>query len=382
LIFFIATNPDWGGSEELWCRAADHLLSKGMNVAVAIQKRNARVDALEARGADVRILPTKDSLIRRAWEKVREGKSSFRSRQVGKALASRTPALTVVSDGGCFRSIDILELLVAKRLPFVTITQAVSEDDWPDDEIAKRHRRSLSKASGCFFVSEANLRLFETQLGEGLSAAMVVRNPYNVDFDCQIGWPPLGDRDTLRLACVGRLHPPSKGHHLLLEALSDPVWRTRSWTLSIYGSGTMRESIACMIERYQLKDRVRMVGYEPNVVKIWAENHLLVMPSRYEGLPLAIVEAMLCRRAVLATDVAGHAEVISDNMNGFLAGAPTAKNVLDSLNRVWQRRSDLEAMGKAAGESIRRQVSRDPSLDFAEMLTTISKSNSSPADSL
>ncbi len=54
------------------------------------------------------------------------------------------------------------------------------------------------------------------------------------------------------------------------------------------------------------------------VPDIWAANHLLVMPSRFEELPLAMVEAMLCARPVVATDVAGHKEIIEEGVTGFL----------------------------------------------------------------
>ena len=50
-------------------------------------------------------------------------------------------------------------------------------------------------------------------------------------------------------------------------------------------------------------------GHRP-VEEIWASNHVLVMPSRAEGFPLAIVEAMLCARPVLASDVAGNSEIV------------------------------------------------------------------------
>lgn len=57
------------------------------------------------------------------------------------------------------------------------------------------------------------------------------------------------------------------------------------------------------------------------------------MPSRFEGLPLAMVEAMLCARPVVATDVAGHAEIIEDGVTGFLADAPTAGSMAAALER-------------------------------------------------
>jgi len=84
------------------------------------------------------------------------------------------------------------------------------------------------------------------------------------------------------------------------------------------------------------------------------------LPSRYEGLPLVIVEAMLCGRPVVATNVAGHSEVIEDGVVGFLADAPTVASIANALERLWERRSEAEQMGKAAAVRIRQLVPPDP----------------------
>ncbi|WP_423787774.1 glycosyltransferase, partial [Klebsiella pneumoniae] len=87
-----------------------------------------------------------------------------------------------------------------------------------------------------------------------------------------------------------------------------------------------------------LGDRVKFAGFVTSVENIWAANHALILPSRYEGMPLAMVEAMLCARPVVATDVAGHAEIIDDAINGFLADAPTVGSLGKALDRLWARR--------------------------------------------
>src|SRR5262249_38289882 len=151
------------------------------------------------------------------------------------------------------------------------------------------------------------------QIGCELPNAEVVYNPINVNVQALPPWPSVHE---LHLACVGRLFPPVKGQDILLEALADPVWNIRSWCLTFYGEGQMRHSLERMVDHLGLKDRVRFAGWVESVWNIWAENHVLVMPSRAEGLPLAMVEAMTCARPVVATDVAGHSEIIEDGVTG------------------------------------------------------------------
>ena len=133
----------------------------------------------------------------------------------------------------------------------------------------------------------------------------------------------------------------------------------------------MRGTIEQMVRRLGLGDRVKIVGFVSPVEKIWADNHVLVMPSRYEGLPLALVEAMLCGRPAVATDVAGHSEVLQDGVTGFLADAPTPRSMNKALERLWSRRAELESMGKAAAASIRRHVPADPGRAFAEKIKAL-----------
>ena len=100
----------------------------------------------------------------------------------------------------------------------------------------------------------------------------------------------------------------------------------------------MRDGLERMTRQFGISDRVVMAGHIP-VDKIWTENEVLVMPSRYEGLPLAIVEAMLCGRTIVATDVAGNSEIIDDGVTGFLAKAPTPPALLEALERLWEEAS-------------------------------------------
>jgi glycosyltransferase involved in cell wall biosynthesis len=92
------------------------------------------------------------------------------------------------------------------------------------------------------------------------------------------------------------------------------------------------------------------------------------MPSRLEGLPLAIIEAMLCGRPVVATDVAGHAEVIEDGVTGFLAKAPTVACVGRTLERFWARKEDAREIGATASKRIRQLVPPDPARVFADKI--------------
>src|SRR5262249_19810808 len=163
-----------------------------------------------------------------------------------------------------------------------------------------------------FFVSEANRILAEKQLGYDFDNAEIVHNPVLIEIDSAIPWPPHMSDQELRMACVGRLSS-EKGQDILLDVLASPRWRERNWRLAFSGSGPCRDMLGRLVERLKLQDRVSFAGHVA-VEKIWHENHIMVMPSRHEGMPLTVIEAMFCGRPVVATNVGGNSEVIKDGV--------------------------------------------------------------------
>jgi glycosyltransferase involved in cell wall biosynthesis len=92
-------------------------------------------------------------------------------------------------------------------------------------------------------------------------------------------------------------------------------------------------------------------GMVTDVREIWKQNHLLIMSSHLEGMPLAVVEAMLCGRICIVTNVGGNTEWITDGKNGFIAEAPTVPSVLHTLERAWQLVDNWQQMGADAHET-------------------------------
>jgi glycosyltransferase involved in cell wall biosynthesis len=128
-----------------------------------------------------------------------------------------------------------------------------------------------------------------------------------------------------------------------------------------------------MIDHFGLGRQATIAGWSADPERIWQENHALALASRVEGLPLVVVEAMLCGRPVVATNVAGNAEVVEDGTTGFLADAPTAASFGVALERFWERRSGLKGMGETAARAIRKQITAEPAKVFAEKIKLLLK---------
>lgn len=369
-VVFVSTMtlPEWTAAEELWWRTAANLIMRGFSASASIVgcAPRQRVQQLKAAGIHVYLRPTYYPIWKRAWQyPISRGKTKLLL-EVEKLLRREKPDLVVFS-GHCYTPIELLELCVAMNLPFVTIANGNDDYDWPEDPLADRYRNALPLALRCYFVSNAILRLTEKQIGCELPNAKVVWSQFNVGFNSSPAWPASTLEGELRLACVARLYPAHKGQDILLNALASPVWENRPWHLTFYGAGPMRNTLERLAARLGLSNRVTFAGHVA-VEEIWSANQVLVMPSRSEGGPLATIEAMLCGRPVLATDVGLHPEIIVDGVTGFLVEAPTVSIMADGLEKLWANRANLETMGTAGAKRIRELVPADPIRVFSEKI--------------
>ncbi len=119
------------------------------------------------------------------------------------------------------------------------------------------------------------------------------------------------------VAVVARLEP-QKGHRILLDA-----WRlvTESFPqarLVLLGDGSLREQLRAYAKGLNIDRSVVFAGYQTNVADWLALAHFTVLPSFYEGLPLAVIESFAAARTVVATAVDGTIEIVIDGKTGLL----------------------------------------------------------------
>jgi glycosyltransferase involved in cell wall biosynthesis len=240
---------------------------------------------------------------------------------------------------------------------------------WPSDEINNHLREGYQGAMCNFFVSDGNRCTVETMLGVPLDNAAIVCNPFRVPRDLQYSWPI--EESPLRMACVARLHPQSKGQDILLQSLAGEKWKNRDFHLSLIGSGSCQNALRLLVETLGLTDKVSFLGQVQDINAVWEQHHCLVMPSRYEGMSLAVLEALVRGRPCVVTDIAGNAEYITEGENGFLAEAPTVKHFSAALERAWAQRSRFWQMGHNSYERARKQLPADPADDFSKKLISL-----------
>ena len=122
------------------------------------------------------------------------------------------------------------------------------------------------------------------------------------------------------LLAVGRLDEFQKRLTCLIDAFSKIASEHPAWDLEIVGDGPDRPMLADRIAGYGLQDRVRLSPASPDIVEAYVGSHLFAIPSRWEGFPNALAEALAHGLPAIGfTDADGVAHLIDDGETGWLA---------------------------------------------------------------
>jgi teichuronic acid biosynthesis glycosyltransferase TuaC len=197
------------------------------------------------------------------------------------------------------------------------------------------------------------------ELGVDERRIVVLRN--GVDLDLFRPMPQKAARERLGLAdyplmlSVGNL-VPEKGHAVAIEALAElPEMR-----LAIVGDGPDRPALESRAEQLGVSDRLSILPVRPQAELKWLYSaaDVLVLPSIREGWPNVLLEAMACGTPVVASDVGGVPEIVTDAAAGAIVGERTGRafavairavisaNVSHDATRLFAQRFDWTATSR------------------------------------
>ena len=378
LVIFSSCLEDWGGSEILWAETAEVLIQKGYEIHIfklAVNFSLPQIKKLLQLGCKIveldKCLP---SVLQRMTARIlpHNPKRTLRSYMMyylANAIRKIQPDLVVISQGENWDAFPFIRRLALENVPYVIVSQKAFELHWVEDWQREWMQDIWKRSERNYFVSKHNLTLTEEQFGFRFSNAEVIRNPFQVDPKASIPWN-FENSETINLACVGRLYPYDKGQDMLLKVLASEKWRKRDLHVSFYGKGINEQGLKELAALLELNN-VSFAGHVSDVESIWHNNQALILPARAEGLPLVLVEAMMCGRTAILTNVGGNSEVLEDNETGFISQSVDEIGIDEAMERAWQRRNEWEAIGFLAAKKIRRLVPESPQSVFAEKLEEI-----------
>lgn len=363
----------WGAPGACMGALVEKLLLHGHEVlwfVAPLDLAHPEVARLEAKGASVVPLPdmapnyVRLSAIRRRVHGVFAAGPGLRRR-----MDDFSPDHVFVNQGGAWSALDdgdLFQCLAARRSRYSLIVH-LNEPRHPfSPSRAQRARMLFSGARRVFFNSRWVRSLSELQICSTIAHAGFFQPPLRHAVDEPLPWPV---NPIPRLAMVCRLDSHHKGIDVSLAAVARLKADGIALRLGIYGDGPDRDYLLALAGFLGVADCVVFHGHREDVRQIWVEEELLLLPSRFEGLGVSMLEAMNFGRPVLRTPYGGASEWIEDGINGYICPAPEVNLLHDSLVRALADRPQWRERGSCAHAKVRRDLDADPAAVFLGALS-------------
>lgn len=364
----------WGGSEVLWAAAAEQLVQDDHPVTVCFKhwlNRSPNLNHLINNGARLieRNPPRTRTQQRLQRWLPRLGLSACAEPHHLKQFLNPRPDLITVTAGYHLDWSADLEAITQSGIPYLINLQVADRFTFPDDDTWNNLRAFYRNAAMRCFLSEDNRAIMEELLCQPMAPYRIVDNPIRTRPASPLPFPS----DAVHsLACIGRLQFASKGHDLLVDALADPFWEDTPIHITFYGEDQDNTAqLKARIASKGLEHRFSFGGYCNDPSTIYSRHAAIVLPSRFEGLPMITAEAMHCGRIPIVTACGRNPDWVDDGETGFLIPDCQRQTIQSTLRRAWEARHQWEVMGIEAHKRIKTQLPDDPVGDFKNLILSL-----------
>jgi glycosyltransferase involved in cell wall biosynthesis len=353
-VAFFTPAPDFGGAQRVTVNIANSLAARGFEVDLVAGHLEGEFvslidDTVNTVELDIPRVPAAGILAG-----VPKLVSYLDDRRPGVLFASRTHTNLAAIAAGRFAGADV-HVAITEHSPFghqltvkdrVTATLASRVYPYADDVIGVSEGVALTVAENTAVSADGTTVLNNPIDIEAIQSG--AREP--VDHE----W--LDDPELDPLVAVGRLKA-SKDFSTLLSAFAELHERRPATRLVIVGKGTERTSLETQAEALGIADSVAFTGYTDNPYAYMARASVFVMPSKVEGLPTVLIEALACGCSIVSTDCQyGPREILDDGSYGRLTPvgdatemATTIEAALDEPTPPERSRERAQHFSMAAG---------------------------------
>lgn len=268
--------------------------------------------------------------------------------RVLRSILRDTRAGTVISFCG---STNVTTILAARGLDCRTIISerndpALQKLKYPWEHLRRRHY------NGAQIVTANTRGALETMRAYADAEKLVyVPNPLFRPCDSP-SLPDPGRPEAPTVLTVGRLHH-QKAQDVLLEAFARLSDDMDAWTLAVVGQGEAEQALRQQSVALGIEARVRWHGQVRDPFPFYRRAQIFALPSRHEGAPNSLLEAMSCGMAVIVSDASpGPLEIVEDGENGIVVPVGDADALARGIARLAADPGLRRALGRRAAETV------------------------------
>jgi glycosyltransferase involved in cell wall biosynthesis len=230
------------------------------------------------------------------------------------------------------------------------------------------YRWSSHLVSGFIAVSDKVEKAMVETIGPIQNKITVICNGvdvkrYQKPIDKTSLWNQLGLEANVYLIAVVATLKEQKGHRYLIEAMASIVPQHPGVHVLFIGDGELREALQTRVEALNLGDHIHFLGNRNDVPTLLAGSDLFALPSLWEGLPMALLEAMAAGLPIVASEVSGTVQAMIPNETGLLVPPGDAQRLAQAIEQLLTDPTQARAMGAAARRRVKEEFSAQKQAD-------------------
>lgn len=172
--------------------------------------------------------------------------------------------------------------------------------------------------------------------------AIVISNPYSFAPEKP------SDCSSKKIISVGRLNE-QKGYERLIEAWAKISYKHPDWKINLYGQGELQDELEQLVKEFNITNSFHILPPTDKIIEKYCESSFYVMSSRFEGLPMVLLEAMSCGLPCISFNCPnGPSDLIENEKNGYLVENGNIEQLAEAIDKMIENNTLRQNMGRNA----------------------------------